>query len=321
MRYLLTAMTAVLFTAAASAQTGPALMIRPWVQTDAFRPAVEAAQEAIVMPDAEGERGYDAAVSIYETIARWRLEPQAEHSVSVGFEQSIIDGGSNAVIDLRNRVNQSLAIGVPLAWTDDGWEFALTAGFGYAGNNAYGDGDAWYGLGSFIATKRLDASSSLQLLLVYDGNRGLWPDTPLPAVAYNHQVNEQLAYTVGLPYSSLLWRPVDRLTLRASYVLPTSVTAGATYELFDWLDAFASFDRRLYVFHDNALSDHRRVFFEQQRIESGLRWKPCDYAEAIVAAGLAFEQEYQTGYDVRDLHDSAGLDDEIYMRFGVNLKF
>ena len=307
--------------AAANAQTGPSLMIRPWVELSQANPAVEADQNVLVMPGAEGERGYDASISIYETTARWRLDPAAEHSVTVGFQQTIVDGGSNAVIDLRNRVNQSVAIGIPLAQTDDGWQFALTAGIGYAGNNAYNDGDAWYGLGSFIVSKKLDESSSLQVLLAYDGNRSLWPDVPLPAVSYNKKVNDQLAYSLGLPYSSVVWRPIEKLTLAASYVLPTSARASATYELLDTLDVFASYDRALYVFHDNNLSGTRRVFFSHQRVEGGLRWRPCEYVDGVIAGGLAFEQEYQRGYDVRDLHNSAGLDDAPYVRFAVNVRF
>ncbi len=319
---LFTAAIAVcVFTSLTVAQTSPMLMIKPWVQNETVNPVVEASQDAIFMPSVEGDANYDRNISIYETAARWRLDNQAEHSVTLGFEQTIIDGGRSGRIDLRNRVDQSLAVGIPLGETDEGWKFAMTAGFGYAGNNAYGDGDAWYGLGSFIASKQLDQNTSLQLLLVYDGNRSIFPDVPLPAVSYNVRHDDQLFYSLGLPFSTVVWTPMENLTVRATYVIPFSVNASATYRLIEDLDVYVSYDRAMYTFHDNNRHNQQRVFFSHHRVEGGVKWWSCDYAEFIVAGGIAFAQEYETGYHALDLDNGADLDNAPYIRLSLDMRF
>src|SRR5690606_4133680 len=114
---------------------------------------------------------------------------------------------------------------------DAQWQLGVFGGLGYAGNNAFGDHEAYYALADVVLDYSLDDVSDWQFFLSYKGNRAYLPDVPLPAVAYYNRRNDALHYALGLPASSVVWRPAAQWTVHGRYLLPITVEAAVEYAL------------------------------------------------------------------------------------------
>lgn len=258
-------------------------------------------------------------LQIVDAYGRAALSTSDPH-LRFGFDATYINIDSSDPALPERLVDQSIAVGFGIG-AFDGWEVGATVGVGYAGNNPFADAEALYGLANLIFSYKIDDTSSVQFLLNYDGNRTLWPDVPLPGIVYNHRVDDTLSYSVGVPYSSITWSPVDRLTLHADYALPYTFNVLAEYEVVDDWFVFGAFSSRNDAFTLDEDRDHRRLFFSQRRLEAGVRWQPSERCELLLAAGYAFDQEFEYGFDSRDLDTVRELTDEPFIRAAVAFEF
>ena len=83
---------------------------------------------------------------------------------------------------------------------------------------------------------------------------------------------------------------------------------------------------RLEVRLDDEPSSHR-VFFQMSRAETGIRyvnedfiWKGM-YFDAALSVGYAFNQDFSTGHDVRDLDPLTELSDEPFIGLIIRGRF
>ncbi len=312
----------------AHAQSGPSLLLSPF-STPAADPAdpptpfnAELDFSALYI-DSAGVEDTDSDVGLtwYEGAGRADLSSVHERGAAVGFGLDYLDFDVDADSGLASELTrQSIGIG---AWLGEwaGWEIGLTAGAGYAGDEPYNDADAWYAHANLLARYRIDQQSRWLLSLNYDGSRSIFPDIPLPGVAYQRRVDDTLSYTVGIPFSTLYWRPTRQFWINATYAVPFDGSVWANFAIVEELRLFAGYESHLLAFHTEGQRDTDRTFFEQRRIEGGVRWAPTHHAEFVVAGGLAFDQEISRGFDARDLTDEIELDDEPYIRAGVKVKF
>lgn len=320
MRYLTLAL-ALCMTATAAAQTGPALMAMPFKDGR----TVEAQTDAAFFGDTDvdsSDGGGDFDLNIYDGSARWAVTGEDNHDIRVGYQITYLElDTDNALFaGIERLADQSVAVGFNVGqWRD--WDIDASVGVGHAGNSPYTDDDAVYYMADIIATKKLDETSSLVLLLNYDGNRAIWPDTPLPGIAFQHEISDTFSYVAGLPYSQIVWKPADRWTLTLDYFVPTTINARADYALTDAVTLFGAYENRLDAFHIDGADEHRRVLFSQSRAEAGVRWDVCANATVEVAGGIAFDQEFTGGYDVRNDNDIAEIDSAGYVKVGIEMGF
>ena len=312
---------ALLLTAPALAQTDLNLL-RPWPEDGGYSSITA---QTLLFADSDtdnpGPNGGDADfdLNIYQLSGRVRLDTSLEHAPALGFRLKYLDLNTNDAALPERLVDQAVAVGLPLGeW--EGWEFGLIAGLGYAGDTPFDDADAIYGLATVSARTQLDEKSSLTLLLRYDGNSNIFPDVPLPGIAYARTANEQLSYTVGVPVSTINWTPDDKLTIRVAYLLIDTFIVGVDYELTEDWTLFALFDSSTDAFKLET-QDHDRLFFTQRRVEGGARWQPLPQVELIAAAGFAFSQEFNVGFDARDLDEVAEVEDTPYLRLGLRVEY
>lgn len=304
----------------AAAQTSPSLLISPWNENQ----TVELHSSALILGGGEADpRGpgddTEADIRIYDVTGRARFNPDDPAKTSVGIAFTYIDFG-NEVGGVRRLVDQSVALGIGLGRTGD-WEFGAIVGVGYAGNNPFADCTAWYAKADLIASLTIDDHSSLQIILDYNGNRTIFPDAPLPAIAYNRRSSDALWYTVGLPYSSITWNPTDDLTLALNYAVPFTIDLTATWQFTPDLAVFAGLHNRYHGFFIDGLPRERRYFFRQRTAELGLRWSPCPNVALSLAGGYAFDQELEIGFDARDTDTVAEFSDEPFIRLAAELQF
>src|SRR5690606_21356822 len=134
------------------------------------------------------------------------------------------------------------------------------------------------------------------------------PDIPLPYIAYTHRQTDNFSWTVGFPFSSIRWQIDDRLLLTARYFFPVDGEIELAYALNDDWTIYGGYLSSLDAFTISDADDDDRLFFKQRRVEAGVRWAPGTHAESTLAAGWAFDQEFEYGWDVRDTDNVADVD-------------
>ena len=306
----------------ATAQTGAELVLKPFAEGQ----TVELGAEAMLINNGAIKNVGGGDMDIYDAWGRWRVTGEDQRNVTVGFTVTYLDLEVPAVAaaavgaTLDRLVDQNVAVGFAVGDVM-GWQLDAVAGIGHTGDTAYSDGQALYGMGDLIFTKSLDETASLQLFVNYDGNRTVFPDIPLPGIAYKKRVSAELSYTAGLPFSSLTWTPVESLAVNIKYGVPASFNARADLTVYEKVTLFGLIANRCEAFVLDGDVSNRRIIFEQYRAEGGIRWEPCANFGVEVAGGYAFEQRFKRGFDTRSDDTVAALTDEPYIKIAANVSF
>ena len=315
------ALTALACCDTASAQTGAALLVEPFPKEQLIDTGGSWMYE-----DAGHVKGSDESIrlGIYESVGRVRLFPGNLASPRVGWELEYLDlrGGESDLLP-GHLSDQSVGAAFPVGKIND-WIFGVAFGVGYSGASPFGEGGAWYGQASAIAFRQFSESDGLVFVLDYDGNRTFLPDVPLPGVAYTRRVNPNLFYVVGLPLSSVTWKPFEKLSVEAGWLPIESFHAAVGYEFTPHWSAFGSMDYHSNAFRIDGLSGNDRLLFQHRRAEVGVRWGPRRQRESVAftaAVGYAWGQEFSIGFDSRETDEVADISDEPYVRLGFEVKF
>lgn len=309
---------AALCPSAALAQSGARLLLEPFPKEQ----AVDISADGYFLDNGHTqEADEDFSLRVYESLGRVRLKPGDVASPRVGWEFLYLDLDTDDPSLPDQLVDQSVGFATPIAKSGD-WVFALSAGFGYAGDTPFGDGDAWYPRATFVALTQPNETSAFVFVLDYDRNRTFLPDVPLPGFVYTGRVSDRLLYTIGLPVSSVTWKPDDRWTLTATYLVPYTLDADVSYEVVEGLSLYGKLESRYEAFFIDGLEEnYHRLFFEQRRAEAGVRWTPREGMNVTVGAGYAWGGEFSTGWDLRETDEVTDISDEPYVKAGIEFQF
>ena len=347
----------------ARAQTSVDLMLRPFPPN---HPA-EFDADAYFLGSGESDRDEefggnpadrDYSMSVFDFKGRLRIAPQQRIDPRLGLAATYITLNAQDPALPDQLIDASAAIGFGV-FQRDGWVGALTLGYGYAGaaDELFADSNAWYPKASLVFGKKLSRTDSLAIVVDYDANRTYKPDVPFPGIVWQKLLfgrpdedaaesppdttpgvgpnraqsagfEPRLLLTLGVPYANINYRPINRLTLEVSWLIPDDFSARVDYDLLGnrTLGVYASLDTRRNAFHWNALADgDDRIMLRQRRAEVGVRWTPAkrgNYSLNVLAAvGYAFAQELTVGFDSSDDDKLAELSDEPYLRLGLELGF
>ncbi len=305
-----------------SAQPASTMLANPWPAERAVDFAIDAWGQSEGDTD---QTGMDVRLSRYQAAGRWRLDPSDSLSPTAAISGHRLDIHSSDPMLPQRLVDVSFA-GSMVFDVDQDTTLQVILGGGYAGDNAFGDGSAYYALADLIATRRLGDGRGYKLILDYNGNRTIFPDIPLPGFIYYDRLDDQTTYTLGFPSSSITWKPDDRTTLRATYFLPTTVNGIIEYQLAEPWSLYGSFESSLNAYKVDSDSSNRRLMFAQRRIEGGVVWRgrqgdSFPGIEVRAAVGYAFDQEFTRGFDVRDEDTVRDISDEPYIRCAVSAGF
>ncbi|HYO08195.1 MAG TPA: hypothetical protein VER17_04425 [Tepidisphaeraceae bacterium] len=308
---------AMLFSAApAAAQTGPDLLLRPLLSENE---TWESRGDALIFPEASATGGNDYQMSIYTYQGRFR-EQRERLIPRIGWDLSYFNLDSEIPLLDQDLVDVSAAVGLELGTYYD-WRAGFTVGLGYAGNAPFGESSAWYGKATLLLGRKLDARTQLALVVDYDGNRSIWPDVPLPGFAYIHEFDPALSYTIGIPVSSVTWKPNESFRLDVTWVIVDTFEARAEYKMSPNWTAYGALEQRQEAFSVDDVPGRDRLLFQQRRAEAGVRWTPWEHTSLFVAGGYAFGGEWSTGWDQRESDLVADISDQPYVRFGFERRF
>lgn len=298
-------------------QTDPGGLFAPWPKGQMTDGSASA-----TFFDAGHAKGSDDdfKLSMYDSSGRIRLMDKFRINPTIGysFHHLQLDGNSALPGQL---VDAAIAFGTPITQFADNWFLALSGAVGYAGSSPFADGNAWYGRGTVLVGKELSRDSTLVFGLDYNGNRTLYPDIPLPGVAYALRLEEHLLTSVGFPYSTLTWQPNDQFRIDAFYTFPDLYELKVGYNITRTLQIFADIARNFSAYHDADLPGDRRLFFTQSRIEAGVRWGKNDGPALMAAIGYGFDQHFDIGFDGRDLDRVTRVSDEPYARVAFEWRY
>ena len=303
--------------ASATAQTGPALLQEPWTGAET---RFEADGGARIVGDSDLD-GTGADLELVGYASQGRFRPSTDGtSGAYGYALRGLELDTTDARLPERLVDVSLASGVRLGrW--HGWRLSFTGGLGFAGDRPFTDESALYGKVSVMGTHRVDEKRSWQLGLSFDGNRVVFPDVPLPMVSYRERVSPELAYALGIPFSSARWSPTERLTLSARTVAFVTGSFRARYRVRETVSIFAGFDSDTTGYHVEGTDPNRRLFHEQSRVEAGLRYDVADYGKVEVGGGYAFDRSFERGFDLTDTDTVREVEDAPFLRFAVELAF
>jgi hypothetical protein len=339
----LSSILALILSLPALAQTNIDLMLRPFQE----RVPLEVNGFAAALNEGNTDTGDDYQLSLIDITARYRLAPAQKFDPRLGASATYLHFDTDDDRIPTSLLDVSFAVGFGV-YEDKvaGWQGALTLGAGYAGasggpagdDDFFSDGNAWYGKASFILGKKLNKTDGLLFVIDYDGNRSFKPDVPLPGLVYQKLIfgnpdpsvtggpfQPQLLLSVGVPYASIHWEPIDRLSIDATYLIPDDLSLRIDYDLLParkTLGVYASFDSRRNSFHSEQLRHgNDRLFFFQRRAEVGFRWTPTERVNLLAALGYAFGQELTEGFDTSDDDKVADIGDRPYVRVGLQVGF
>lgn len=200
---------------------------------------------------------------------------------------------------------------------DNGWSSGLSATFGSASDKPFHSIDEMnVGLFAFLQVPAKNERDSWMFSLMYSPVGNL--TFPIPGVAYSWKPSDDLHVNIGLPFS-VMWQPVEDLTVTFFYVPVTNVNARATYQLMHGLNVYTGFEwlNEAYFLADRVEQKERFLAFEK-RLICGVRWDLWTCAALDLNAGYAFDRYYGEGQNqISNLHDRVDVSPGAFV--GANL--
>ena len=314
-------------TISTQAQVGPLLSVRPWFE----KPMWAETYDDIVFFDKGHTKGKDESISTFYWDSAGRIKfwkDEVEPPFSLGYRILTMDNDTDDENEfLEGQWNDvALTAGKQFGQLfDSDWNLGLIGGMGTANDGYWNNEDALYGLGTIDLWTQLSDEASLHTGISYDGNRALIQDIPLPFVTYQHRIAEELDLSIGIPDSLVKWNFADKWSLTAYYHFPADVLTRVDYEIIEdtGVYLFGSYTRavrqftiddhknRHYVNVDPARPDNRRLFFEIDRVTTGVRWA-TKWFDASFGIGYTLDSRYRAGWDMRNLDTVRDLSEEIY---------
>ena len=314
----LLAVAAVLVaTQKASGQAGASLLLKTW---EADQAVEDQTAGYIFSAGHRLETDQRFHLLTVESEGRLRLFPGKEASPRLGYDLTLLNAHTNRPGFPSQLLDASVAAGTFLS-KQNGWVTGLTLGLGYAGDEPFGRGRAWYGRADFVIAKEFSDTDALGIGFDYDGNRTFLADVPLPGFGYSHQFDPTFQVVAGVPVTSLIWKPIEHLRISGDWELFADLDADIGYEFVKHWTAFAGFESRRTAFWIHDLPGHHRLLYSQRRVELGVRWQPSDHLTFSLAGGYGFSTDFRSGWDYR--HSTRFLygSDEPFVRIGAEFKF
>lgn len=320
MRHLLSATVGMgLLASVVAAQTGPELLLKAMPKDRQLELNSEGRVQlpGSTFNDAGSE---DLTFFRLRVDGRYRLDPSNVADPRIGIDLKHYGFSTDDPTLPGQYVDHSFAFGTGIAKWED-WVAGLTIGAGYAGAGGFDDSNAYYGMATLLFGRSIDKDTNLGIVLDYNGNRSIFPDVPLVGFQYRKTLNTELAVGLGFPVSSVYWHPNEKFKLEFNWTIPESLDIDVDYAFAEHMSVFAHLGSETSAFHDDRLArGDDRVIFKGRSVEGGLRFKPTDWSNGVFAVGYAFDQEFRTGFDVRDTEELTRINDGPYIRLAIEIQ-
>ena len=136
--------------------------------------------------------------------------------------------------------------------------------------------------------------------LIYSNDNEFAGNIPIPGIAYQWVPSDTFNAVIGVPFSSVEWKPIEPLTLEAQYFPLRQVRARATWRIFRPLRAYIGFDwdNERYRLADR-LDEDKRLYYYEKRLTGGARFD-LKHVGVEVYGGYVFDRFYFLGESYSD---------------------
>lgn len=301
-----------------AAQTGPSLLIDPWSNDPQWASTID---ELVFINGGHDKRSdLDLDIFYWDSEGRIKFDrDNADPDFWMGY-RALTMTVSSGVAGLPDDLSDISVVGAFKLGGNEEWKVTGLVGIGTANDGHFSNGDSWYAIANVNATKTLDERSKLHIGVNYHGNRTFLPDVPLPYAMYETKVSDKLLLKLGLPGSGLVWRPLKPLVIQAEWKVPFNLSGNVAWWFNEKLSVFAEYKRTYDAFYLDG-REHTRLFYDASRVSTGVRLILGDLVDAAVGVGYAFDQEFTTGYDVRDTKTFVEPSDEVLLFFTLRGTF
>jgi hypothetical protein len=144
---------------------------------------------------------------------------------------------------------------------------------------------------------------------------------PIPGVSYSYNPSDRFHANIGLPFM-LSYKPNDRWSFVASYMLIHTIHVKAIYKIADRLNAFAGYDwsNEVYMLRDRVV-DSDRFFLYDQRVTLGLDFPISSWLSAELVGGYAFNRFSFSGRQWDSVGtDRVDIDPGPFVSLGVSVR-
>jgi hypothetical protein len=204
---------------------------------------------------------------------------------------------------------------------DNGWTAAFGLNFGSASDKPFnGIKEMNVGFNAFLQVPVSNERDWWRFSLMYSAVGNV--NFPIPGVAYVWNPREDLHVCIGLPLS-VMWRPVEDLTINAMYVPFANVNARVTYRPADRLFIFGGFQwaQEAYLLADRAELNDRFLGYEK-RLIGGIRWDIWQHAALEINSGYAFDRYYGIGQNqIGNLTDRVDIAPGVFVGANFRIRF
>jgi hypothetical protein len=186
---------------------------------------------------------------------------------------------------------------------DNDWVAGAWLELGSASDRPFASYDEWIiNANGFLRIPHLENTAWL-FLVNYANNREFWPNIPIPGFGYEFKFDKRFRGIAGVPYTYAQWKPIERLELEASYLIPRIIRARVGYRILEPLKIYAGFDwDNQRFFRADRRDRDDRLFYYEKRVVGGVRWDIDPHVWLDLAGGFAFDRFYFEGEDYSDRH-------------------
>jgi hypothetical protein len=183
---------------------------------------------------------------------------------------------------------------------DNGWIAGLNVTVGSASNRPFHSMDEVTARATAFLRVPQGERNAWIFTLNYSNYSEYFAGLPVPGIDFLYSPNDKFTLVFGFPFTSLEWKPFEKLTVQVNYVPVRTVIAKVTYEIFQPLRVWAGFDwDDDWYLRANRNDSGDRLFYYEKRITGGIRFD-LRHVGFEVSGGYAFDRFY---FEANDYHD------------------
>jgi len=205
---------------------------------------------------------------------------------------------------------------------DNGWIAGLNVTVGSASNRPFHSMDEVTARATAFLRMPQGERNAWIFTLNYSNYSEYFAGLPVPGIDFLYSPNDNFTLVFGFPFTSLEWKPFEKLTLQVNYVPVRTVKAKVTYEIFQPLRVWVGFDwDDDWYLRANRTDTGDRLFYYEKRLTGGIRFD-LRHVGFEVSGGYAFDRfyfeadKYSERNDNRiDIHSGPFVIGKISLRF------
>jgi hypothetical protein len=202
---------------------------------------------------------------------------------------------------------------------ENGWSTGGTVTFGSASDRPFASLDEL--TASVVALLKIPVGEHNAWLfsLMYSPTGEL--NFPLPGVAFYWQPSDTFNATIGVPFK-IWWRPLEDLTVEASYMPLTTVKGKVSYHIWGGICLYTAYEmgNESYFLY-NSPDSRDRFFYFDQRVVGGVKMEFGRQCILDLSSGYAFDRHYFEGRTSSDTSNRVNVESGAFLSLMFEWRF